>query len=402
MNSVTRLELKKLNNRKNYLIGIVFFVMIIVVMLTRSSTDVLNSKGEIVRGIGAWQVLRNQGISSDGWLTVDHIKKEREKYKNSIDKLYVEGIRTDYKALGIKLEYPQRVLFTTLNFPYRPFGTLHADMNLNDREIEEFYKNWPVAMERYLREPYLNYNEQQIKAIAKKAGQIKTPFYYEYNQGWSQLHYMMILTFYIFLIFLGFILCDLFAKDSENGIEQILLSAQDSRKNFYLRKLRAAEIFSSIAYLCYIGLLLIYSAIVFSLHGGNSSIQFYMVTNIFSLTTWQAFFIDVIVGYFSTIVIIHLILFLSALFKRGKIALLICIIYLYLVNEYGRSISVSIQNIMYFIPQQFIRWAMSTEKLTVIGSLVIPYALVSIFLSIAYILIFRILTKVVMKNYYIS
>lgn len=328
MNSVTRLELKKLHNKKNYLIGIIFFVMITVIMLTKSSIDVVDNDGEFVSGIGSWKILKEQGISSDGLVTVDYMKKEREKYRNSINKLYIEGIRTDDRDLGLRLEHPQSVLFINLNFPFRAFKTLHMDMNLNDEEIEGFYENWPNAVERYLGLSHLKYTEEEIEVIVKKAKQVKTPFYYEYNRGWHSFVYQMSITFYIFLIYIAFVLCDLLAKDNENGIEQMALSTRDSRKILYIRKLHAAEIFSSIAYLCYIVLLLIYSAIVFSLHGANSSIQFFTDANIFSLTTGQAVFIEIIVGYFSTIVITHLVLFLSVLFKRGKIALLICGIYL--------------------------------------------------------------------------
>jgi len=401
MNSVTRLELKKLHNKKNYLIGIIFFVMITVLMLTRSSIDVVDSDGKFISGIGSWKILKEQGISSDGWVTVDYMKKEREKYQNSVNKLYIEGIRTDDRELGLKLDHPHMMLFANLNIPYRAFNTMNIDMNLNDEEIESFYENWPNAVERYLGQSHLKYSEEEIEVIVKKAEQVKTPFYYEYNRGWHTLGYQMRETFYIFLIYIAFVLCDLLAKDNENGIEQMTLSTRDSRKGLYIRKLHASEIFSSIAYLFYIGLLLIYSSIVYSLHGANSSIQFLDVINIFSLTMWQAVFIEFIVGYFSTIVITHFVLFLSALFKRGKIALLICVIYLYLVNDYKMSISDSIQNIMYFMPQQFIQGVTRTEKLTVIGSLVMPYALVAIFLSTIYILIFRLISKIVMKHYYI-
>lgn len=401
MNSVTRLELKKLHNKKNYLMGIIFFVMITVLMLTRSSLDVVNNDGEFVRGIGSWKILKEQGVGSDGWVTVDYMKKEREKYQNSINKLYIEGIRTDDRELGLKLDHPHMMLFANLNIPYRAFNTMNIDMNLNDEEIESFYENWPDAIGRYLGQSHFRYSEDDIKVIVKKAEEVKTPFYYEYNRGWNMLGYQMRETFYIFLIYIAFVLCDLLAKDNENGIEQMVLSTRDSRKSLYIRKLHAAEIFSSIAYLCYVVLLLIYSAVVYSLHGANSSVQFLDVINIFSLTIWQVVFIEFIVGYFSTMVITHLVLFLSVLLKRGKIALLICVIYFYLVNDYKRSISELVQNIIYFMPQQFIQGAMRTENLTVMGSLVIPYALVAIFLSIIYILIFRLMIKIVMKHYYI-
>lgn len=401
MNSVTRLELKKLHNKKNYLIGIIFFLMITILMLTKSSLDVVNNDGEFIRGIKSHKILKEQGISSDGYVTFDYMKEEREKYQNSINKLYIEGIRREDRDLGLRLEHPLGLLFSSLNFPYGHFNTLHHDMNLSDEQIESYYENRPNAIAKYFEQPHFKYTEEEVEVIVKRAEKVKTPFYYEYSRGWSELDVKYSATFYIFLIFIAFILCDLLAKDNENGIEQIALSTRDSRKSLYIRKLHAAEIFSSIAYLCYVGLLLIYSSIVFSLHGANTSIQFFDMVSVFSLTTWQAVFIEFVVGYFSAIVITHLVLFFSALLKRGKAALFICVIYLYLVNDYKWSISESVQNIMYFMPQQFIQGAIHTENLTVIGSFVIPYALVGIFLSIIYILILRFASKMVMKHYYI-
>ena len=276
-------------------------------------------------------------------------------------------------------------------------------MNLSDEEIENFYENWHVAVGRYLKQNFAkDYNEKQIGAIVNKAENVKTPFYYAYNKGWHQIDYNMGITFYVFLIYIAFMFCDFFAKDSENGIEQMALSTQESRRSLFIRKLHAAVIFSSVAYLCYVGLLLIYHGIIYSLHGGNSSVQFLEGLYIFSLTTWQAMFIKIIAGYFATMVITHLILFLSALIKRGKVALLICGIYLYLVNDYGASVSNVVQKLMYFMPQRFIHQVLSTNKLTVIGSFVIPYAVIAILLSIVYMLILRLASKIVMKHYYIS
>lgn len=402
MNSVTRLELKKLNNKKTYLIGSIFLVVIIVLMLIRSTTDIVDENGEFLSGIRGWKILKEQGITSDGFVTVDYMKREREKYQNSINKPYVEGVQSEDRDLGLKLQHPQDLLFWELNFPYRNFGTPYGDMNLTDEEIENFYEHWYLSVGRLLRETESNYDDEQIEAIINKARDVEAPFYYEYNRGWHLLIYQIERTFYVFLIYIAFILCDLLAKDSESGIEQIALSTKESRKSLFTKKLHAAEIFSTIAYLCYVGTLFIYHGMIYSLHGGSASVQFLEGLYIFSLTTWQAVFIKIIVGYFATIVITHLILFMSAMIKKGKVVLFICGIYIYFVHDYGASISSWIQRLMYFMPQGFIHQVLAIRKLTVVGSFVIPYAAMAIFLSLVYMLILRIAGKIVMKHYYIS
>lgn len=98
-------------------------------------------------------------------------------------------------------------------------------------------------------------------------------------------------------------------------------------------KLGSACVFSTIAYFVYIAIVLLFITAVYTLHGWDSSVQI-GTTTFYSINQLQEGLLYILMGYFSTLVVTHLILFLSVVFKRGKMVLALSLIYFYLVNTY--------------------------------------------------------------------
>lgn len=134
-------------------------------------------------------------------------------------------------------------------------------------------------------------------------------------------------------MFLAFILCEGFSRNGSKGIDKVTLSTKESRRKLISYKLGAASVFSTIAYFAYITIVLLFVAVVYTLHGWDSSVQI-GTTTFYSMNQLQEALLYIAMGYFSTLVVTHLILFLSVIFKRGKLVLAISLIYFYLVNTY--------------------------------------------------------------------
>jgi hypothetical protein len=158
---------------------------------------------------------------------------------------------------------------------------------------------------------------------------------------------------------------------------------------------------ATVAYAAYIGVLSVFVLIVFSFHGFDASVQI-GTHSVYSLNMLEETLIYVFMGYFSTIVATHFILFLSMLFRRGEIVLAVAAAYFYLVETYKMGIGETVRNVMTFMPQNFVVGSMDTERLCFVGDFMLPYAGVALFLGVLYILFFGTSIRLMMKRYYLQ
>lgn len=334
MRNFIPLELKKIRNKSTVIISLLFLTIILIPLVqTARSIDVLDDEGTIHSGIGGWDILRERTV--EGTMTTDYLLQMKQNYENSVDKPYIEGeVDTDRK-LGKKLMFPHDMLNWELNFPYEKYRVLDNSLNVTNEQLASFYKDWKGSFTEYLsnEQNLFPYTKEQIEIISQKMQKVHTPFLFKYDSGWEYLKIGLLNTIYLFFMFLAFILCEGFSKNSSKGIDKVTLSTKESRRKLLSYKLGAASVFSTIAYFAYIAIVLLFVAVVYTLHGWDSSVQI-GTTTFYSMNQLQEALLYIAMGYFSTLVVTHLILFLSVVFKRGRLVLAISLIYFYLVNTY--------------------------------------------------------------------
>jgi hypothetical protein len=402
MNEFVRLELKKTGSRNIFAIGAMFVAVILIVCVAQGQPDVLDDAGNPHSGLGAWRIYKERTV--EGIMTEDYLFAMREHYQNSVDRPFIEGTTDTERKLGLRLMYPQDQLHLTLNYTYSTdYNAAHNDFNLTDEQIAGFYANRKNGLIAFLSEETngFSYTESQIERIAEKAAGVDTPFVYRYSMGWQHLKLFLQNTLWMFFIFLSFLLADMFSKSRPKGIDGIALSTRESRRRLPSYKIGAACLASTIAYWAYIGVLSVFVLAVFSFHGWDASIQI-GTRSFYSLTMLEDVLIYVCLGWFAAIVVTHFILFLSMVFKNGKIVLVTAIVYFYLVEKYKLGISENIRNVMTYMPQNFVISPMDVENLCFIGDLMLPYAAIALFLGALYLVFFSIAIRLMMKRYYLQ
>ena len=399
---VTKLECKKIFTKNNLLIACLFLLICLAKMLPYGqSLDMVLDEGNFGSGLSYWTLLKDEGIKYDGFLTKERMKKVRSLYEHSKERDFVEGKRSEEKALGLKLIYPFQWLSESLNFP-TSHGIQDFSIQMSDQEIEHFYQNRLKAMKSWIHTADHPYSQAQVQSILSQASQVKRPFYYAYNEGWRYMRDFLHMTFYLFLIYLVLALSPLTSSDDEQGFTEMDLHTKKGRFGLYLAKLRAGEIFASLSYLAYLGFLLVYHWMIYSLHGANASIEFYSSPAIFNLTSCQGFFLEALSGYFASLVMVNIILFFSMLFHRTKISLVLLALVLVLLNKWAASPQSWANTLAYFTPQNFVRYNFSVSKLLVLKNHVFPYTLTAFFLSLVYTSISRLLAMPLMNHYYLK
>jgi ABC-type transport system involved in multi-copper enzyme maturation permease subunit len=400
MNDCIRLELKKTVTRNILAIGLMFVVALLIQPISYGRADVLDDAGNPHSGFGAWRILKER--TAEGLVTEEFLFAMRDRYQTGVDKKFIEGEVDTERRLGLRLVFPQDQLHLTLNYAYSTdYSTAHNDFNLTDAQITGFYDNRKNGLIAFLSEKTngFSYTEAQIERIAEKAAAVDTPFVYRYSMGWQYLKFFLQITLWMFFIFLSFLFADVFSKNRPKGIEQIALSTKESRRKLPGCKIKAACISATVAYAVYIGLLSIFVLIVFSFHGRDVSVQI-GTRSVFSLNMLEESLIYVVMGWFAAIVATHFILFLSMIFRRGEVVLVISAAYFCLVETYKMGIDETIRNVMPFMPQSFVVGLLDTENLYFIGDFMLPYAVVALFLGALYIAFFRLSVQLLMKRYY--
>lgn len=402
MNSILKYEIKKINNKSNWLSSLIFLLTIIVILIPHTGTDVVKNDGTFQSGIKSWGILEEQGKSYDGKLDLSHMKKVRNMYQEGVEKAFIEKKVRHHRDLGLLLEFPSSPLFWEMNFPYSPSLPPRHDMNLEDYQLEAYYANWIKKAKDILKVEYPQLNASQLEAIDRQLKSIDTPFYYEFNWGYWRLSYYMEMTLYIFFIYLAFLLSSICARNEIQGVNQIDISTKNGKFILFNNKIKAGVIVSTLAYLAYIIFLISYTGIFNSLHGWNASIQFLEGVYIFNLRIGQYFLLKVLLGWVITIVITYIMVFFSALIKNGVLTLIILVLLFYLINKYMNSTDPMIKSVMYFMPQNFMNEFLGIGRIYIIENMIIPYAVVGVALSFLYIIIIRQVAKIVMYNYYMN
>ncbi len=402
MRNFVFLELKKILNKNTVIISLLFLVIILIPMFRYAQNcDVLDEEGNIISGIGGWRILKERTV--EGVMTPEYLRQMRQHYENSVDRPYIQGETDKDRKLEKKLMFPHDTLHWTLNFPYEKYRRINNDFRLTDEQIHNFYEDWKGCFIEFLsnEQNHFPYTNKQIEIISGKMQAISTPFLYRYDLGWEYLKMDLVSTIYLFFMFLAFILCDAFTKNSSKGIDKVILSTRESRGKLISYKLGAACAFSSLAYLMYIVVMLAFLAAVYTLHGWDSPVQIGTIT-FYSMNSLQEGLIYIAMGYFATIIVTHLILFLSAVFKRGKLVLALSVICLYMVNTYQMGRSESIQKLMVFMPQNFVNNLLAVDNVFFVGDVVLPYVFVALLLGAVYILFSRVGIHMVMRRYYLQ
>lgn len=384
------------------IISLLFLTLILFPLFQAArSADVLDDQGTIHSGMGGWRILKER--TAAGVMTTEYLLNMKRLYESSVDKPYIEGTVDTDRKLGKKLMFPHDILNWTLNFPYNTYRVMKNDLPLTDAQLAHFYEDWKGSFNGYLGNPYnlFPYSQKQIDIISQRMQAVSTPFVFQYEWGWESLKYSLTSTLYLFFMFLAFILCESFARNSSKGIDKVTLSTKESRRKLILYKLRAASLFATVAYLLYVVVLLLFHGAVYTLGGWAASVQFGTIT-FYSINKLQEVLIYLAMGYVATLVVTHLILLLSVIVKRGRAVLGVSLLYFYFVHTYQMGRGALLERIMTFMPQNFVVDLLSIDKLFFVGNLVFPYVYVALILSVVYILIVRIGIRLWMRHYYLQ
>lgn len=361
----------------------------------------IDKNGNIVSGLPAFRALKEASADLDGVMDGEYIQKLIEEYNGSIDKQYLEENR-GFLGTGGMTKY----ILTNYLINYAYYSAYMS--NGNDKigldydflsSEDSFYRKYKEAvMEQMLCMNEWNglvpYTEQQINVLEKKVENIKTPFRVAYHTGISNFNSYFKMEYPVFFILLAFCLSSVYAKDSSNGMDELVLASKHGRKIDMRARWIAGDLFTVTAYLIFVGMLLLVHGAIGTLHGMDASIQTFIFECLYNINVATGEIILILGGLAGALVMSNLVMLLSIKLKNAKLVTIAGIVIVGLLIKQAATYS----QIKMFNPMQFKESALLVDYLF-IGNAAVPYFMIVLLLSIIYIAICKLLLRQSYRKY---
>lgn len=364
----------------------------------------IDENGNIVSGLLAFRALKEASVDLEGVMDGEYIQKLIEEYNGSVDKQYLEENR-GFLGTGGMTKY----ILTNYLINYAYYSVYMS--NGNDKigldydflsSEDSFYQKYKEAvMEQLLCVNEWNglvpYTEEQIKVLEKKVENIRTPFKVAYHTGISNFNSYFKMEYSVFFVLLVFCLSTVFANDSSNGMDELILASKYGRKRDMQARWMAGNLFTVTTYSIFIGMLFLVHGAIGTLHGMDASIQTFIYECLYNINVGTGEIILILGGLSGALVMANFVMLLSIKFKNAKLVTAVGIVVVGLLIKQASTYS----QIKMFNPMQFKENALLVDYLF-IGNVAVPYFIVVLLLSIIYIAICKLLLRQSYRKYRLS
>lgn len=406
MKALIGMEYKKLWNGVS--IASVAALSILTVLFSVVTLNIqqraLDKDGNIVSGLPAFRALKEAAKDLEGEMDGEYIQNLIEKYNSSYDKAYMDEHRGFLGTGGMtKYIIPNYVINYAYYSIYMSNGNDKIGLDYEFLNTEEsFYQKYKEAvMEQLL---YVNeenglfpYSEDQIAILENKVNQIETPFRVAYHTGLANLNVYFNREYPVFFILLAFCLAGIYAKDSTNGIDELVLSARYGRNKDMKARWIAGNLFALTVYVIFVLLLMIVHGSIASLHGLDASAQTIWFECIYNIHAAAALLIIFSGGLAGALVMANIMMLFSIRLRNSKAAVTAGIV---MVGLLGR-LSVTYSQIRLLNPNQFGTSTLITG-FGFVGKIIVPYFVIVYLLSLAYIAALWLAIRLSYKKYNIN
>lgn len=317
MFNLLKCELKKLCNKTTRIaissLVIIISVFVILGSYADSSIQVITENGDIVKGIIAHRVLREESLDIEGTLDTEYLNNLVKEYNFSKQKEVFKDNPHMMKYRFVNY-FINAIHYGANMMPF--YSDLDFDFLDTEEEFYEYYKK-SLLNKRKEFNGLFKYTDKQLKVIEQKIDKLE-PLKFGYNKGLTNFIESFSAYFTLLLIVIVFVIGTLFSKDAANGVDELLLSSKYGRKKIMNTKILAGNIMSSFIYLLFIITLLLIHGIFASLDGFTTSAQSYWINCISNINLGTGILIMIFRGFLAVLVIANLVIFISIVCRTSK------------------------------------------------------------------------------------
>ncbi|MCB5560539.1 hypothetical protein [Anaerosalibacter bizertensis] len=299
---------------------------------------------------------------------------------NEYKKFYKEGKEEDNKEY-VKYCQPFEDYINRLVYPIYNDGNQELKnliTNLSNDELNNFYSNWDKAA--------IEKDGKHYTILENKAKKVDKPFIYEYNDGLFYLVDQFKDLFLFAFIVIAIVLSSIFSEDSLQGLEEVSMSTKYGRERLVIGKLKCGIFLSIVVYILFLLVMNIIVGSIFTLRGGNTSIQFINILSLWNISMGKGYLLLIFLGLLATMTMALFVMYISVKSRKSKRSLLlsfglVIIPYIFLSEIEGTFLT----PILGVIPINLIdaHRIFGSNIFYGLGSFQFPYIIISIILSVA-------------------
>ena len=403
MKDLIRFEYKKMCNGISIvsLVALSILTVLFAFVTLNLQYRTIDSDGNVVNGLASFRALKQVSEDLEGALDGEYIRGLIEKYDSSYDKAYLAENRGFLGTGGMtKYIVSNYVINYAYYGPYMSNGNEKVGLDYDFLDSEEsFYQKYREAVLEQLL--YVNaenglfpHSEEQISVLEQKIQNIKTPFQIAYHMGWANVFGYFGMEYPVFFIILAFCLSGCYAKDSTNGMDELILSSICGRKRDIQARWIAGNLFTVVFYMIYVLVLIAVHGGIASLHGLEASAQTFWFECLHNFSVGTVLLIVFFGGLAGALVMANLVMLLSIKLKNAKLTTVFGIIAVVLMFRQASTYS----QMKMLNPLQFKESALLTDFLFV-GNAIVPYFVIAFLLSAAYITVCWLVLRLSYKKY---
>lgn len=397
-------ELKKIFSKP---VNKIVFVILIVALCVVSYfavgyADYVDENGETRTGAAAARALREEKNEWAGYITDDVLRKvlEENALINNSEEYLSNDVTEKNKAYSKKQGFSDiRELINRAFCDFQEYNYYRAD-SVTQKEIQSFYDRRTESLIEWLNsdEQENRYSKQERQFLIAQYKKLKTPFYYEYADGWEAVLEYAPSIFMLVVLISGFLVSGIFSDEIQLKADSIFFSAKLGRNKAIAAKIKAGFIVVTSIYWI---MILLFSGIVLTVlgtGGANCAIQngFPNWKSFYNITYLQDYLLTVLGGYLGSLFILFLSMLASAKTRSKALAVTIPFILLF-IPSFLSGIAV-LSTVLGLLPDQLLQvcTAIKTFNLYRIGTKVV--GAVPIVLTM-YFILFCILLPVLYQVY---
>ena len=225
--------------------------------------------------------------------------------------------------------------------------------------MKQLYEKRISSLKEYLNSGEETFTDAQKDFLIQRYEDLKTPFYYEYTEGWSAL-LQNISTFILMLaLVIGFFVSGIFSEEFQTKADSIFFSTKLGRNKAIVSKVGAGLVITTVLYVVF---MLLYTAIVLlalGADGADCPIQLDLWRSAYNITFFQAYLLIVAGGYVGTLFAAVISMIVSATARSTATAVIVPFMILCAFPFLSRIIT--LPGICSFFPDQLLEVYLSIK-----------------------------------------
>lgn len=300
-----KFELKKVFSKfKNKMaIVLLFVILILTSILTMNRVEYVDENGNSSTGILAARSLRKEKNKWTGYLTEDVLQEVIKKNKaiNHSKEALSEDVQEQNKAYAKKQEISGIIDVIISAFSqWRDYNYYVID-NVSVHEAKNVYQKRISTLKEWLDSGEETFTDAEKNFLIQQYETLKTPFYYEYTDGWSALLQNISTFILILALFIGFFVSGIFSDEFQTKADSIFFSTKLGRNKAILSKMGAGFLITTVFYAIFILLYTFFVLLTLGADGANCPIQLDLWRSVYNITFFQAYLFIVAGGYVGTL-----------------------------------------------------------------------------------------------------